>query len=107
MSPSIPDLGRFSGPAVGILASLAAGPRDSGAIAADLEAMTGSRVGPATLLGSLARLECHGLVAELETAAGPRRYRITELGAATLPVVIAPTSPVTRAVHVRLEEAFR
>jgi DNA-binding PadR family transcriptional regulator len=107
MSPSIPDLGRFAEPAVGILVALAAGPRSSDAIAADVETRTRSRIGPATLIGSLARLECVGLIAGLEASAGLRRYRITELGESHLLAIGTPSRPFAQAARVRLEEALR
>lgn len=103
MSPSIPDLGRFAEPALGILVALAAGPRSSDAIAADVESRIRSRIGPATLLGSLARLESLGLISGLEAGPGLRRYRITELGESHLPTIRIPSHPVARA---RFEEAL-
>lgn len=107
MSPTIPDLGRFAEPAVGILVALAAGPRSSDAIAADVESRTRSRIGPATLLGSLARLERLGLISGLEAGTGLRRYRITSLGESHLPAQRIPSQPVARTARVRLEEALR
>ncbi|OGO59180.1 MAG: hypothetical protein A2V85_14175 [Chloroflexi bacterium RBG_16_72_14] len=107
MSPTLPELGRFTETSICILAALTAGPRHSIALATEVGAMTGSPVGPATLLGSLARLECHGLIRALDAAPGPRRYRITELGASALPGQAHPTHPVVRTAHVRLEEAPR
>jgi DNA-binding PadR family transcriptional regulator len=107
MSPSVPDLGRFAKPAVGVLAALAAGPRSSDAIAADVESRTRSRIGPATLIGSLARLECLGLIAGLEAGAGLRRYRITELGESYLLAIGTPPRPFAQAARVRLEGGLR
>lgn len=56
------DFGRFSDPALLILASLAGGEKHGYAMMEDIEAMTGVHLGPGTLYGALSRLEQSGLI---------------------------------------------
>lgn len=79
---SLSDLGRFSDPALLILASLAGGPKHGYAVMEDIEALTGVRLGPGTLYGALARLEDRGLIEPLPVVEGVRRrpYQLTALG---------------------------
>ena len=74
------DFGRFSDPALLILASLADGPKHGYAMLGDIETMTGIRLGPGTLYGALARLENSGLIEALPAEARRRPYRITAKG---------------------------
>jgi DNA-binding PadR family transcriptional regulator len=61
-------LGRFSDRAVFVLASLADGEKHGYAIMMeDIEEKCGSRLGPGTLYGALARLERRGLVEPLSS----------------------------------------
>jgi DNA-binding PadR family transcriptional regulator len=78
------DLGRFSEPALMILASLAGGPKHGYAMVEDIERLGGSRLGPGTLYGALARLERRGWIAPLPAENRRRPYRLTNLGAAVL-----------------------
>ena len=78
------DLGRFAEPSLYILASLADGPKHGYAIMTDVEALTGSPMGPGTLYGALARLERRGLIEALEPVERRRPYRLTGLGEATV-----------------------
>ena len=84
MSQSLQELGRFAEPSLFILVSLSDGPKHGYAIMADVEAVSGSRMGPGTLYGALARLERRGLIEALEPADRRRPYRLTALGATTL-----------------------
>ena len=54
---SLASLGRFSEPAFNILVALADGPKHGYAMTQDIEALTGTRPGPGTLYGAIARLE--------------------------------------------------
>jgi DNA-binding PadR family transcriptional regulator len=78
------DLGRFAEPSLYILASLAEGPKHGYAIMLDVEAISGSPLGPGTLYGALARLERRGLIEALEPVERRRPYRLTGLGEATV-----------------------
>jgi DNA-binding PadR family transcriptional regulator len=84
MSDGVSDLGRFAEPSLYILVSLSDGPKHGYAIMTDLEALTGSPMGPGTLYGALARLERRGLIEALEAVDRRRPYRLTGLGAATV-----------------------
>lgn len=78
------DMGRFSGPALLILMSLAGAPRHGYAIMEDIRAVAGVHLGPGTLYGALARLEEQGLIRALPEATGRRRpYALTASGRAT------------------------
>ena len=68
-----------------ILTSLAGGPKHGYAIMADVESMTGLRIGPGTLYGAIPRLEQAGLAEPLEPADRRRPYRLTGQGAKMLP----------------------
>ena len=78
------DLGRFAEPSLYVLASLAEGPKHGYAIMVDVEAISGSPMGPGTLYGALARLERRGLIEALEPVERRRPYRLTSLGEATV-----------------------
>jgi DNA-binding PadR family transcriptional regulator len=78
------DLGRFAEPSLYILVSLSEGPKHGYAIMTDVEAISGSPMGPGTLYGALARLERRGLIEALEPVDRRRPYRLTGLGEATV-----------------------
>ena len=82
MEPS--DFGRFSDPALLILASLAGGEKHGYAMMEDIEAMSGVRLGPGTLYGALARLEQAGLIQALPADERRRPYQLTAQGKAFL-----------------------
>ena len=84
MSKGISGLGRFSDPALFILASLAGGEKHGYAMMEDIETLCGMRLGPGTLYGALARLEGRGLIEPLPAQDRRRPYRLTASGAAAL-----------------------
>jgi DNA-binding PadR family transcriptional regulator len=84
MASGLNDLGRFAEPAVLILVALANGPKHGYAIMTDVEAMTGSPIGPGTLYAALGRLERRGLIAPLPADDRRRPYQLTGAGATTL-----------------------
>lgn len=84
MSDAMLDLGRFAEPSLYILVSLSDGPKHGYAIMTDVEAITGTPMGPGTLYGALARLERRGLIEALEPEDRRRPYRLTGLGTTTL-----------------------
>ena len=84
MDEEVSDLGRFSDPALFILVSLAGGDKHGYAMMEDIEAVCGTRLGPGTLYGALARLEKRGLVKPLVSEEKRKPYRITAAGASAL-----------------------
>jgi DNA-binding PadR family transcriptional regulator len=78
------EFGRFSDPAVLILASLAGGEKHGYAVMEDIESTAGVHLGPGTLYGALSRLEQSGMIEPLPTDERRRPYRLTAQGAAFL-----------------------
>jgi DNA-binding PadR family transcriptional regulator len=81
---NLADFGRFSDPALLILASLAGQSRHGYGMMTDIQAMTGVRLGPGTLYGALARLEKSGLIKALPAMDRRRPYQLTARGASAL-----------------------
>ena len=79
-------LGRFTEPALLILISLAEGEKHGYAMMQDIEATAGTRMGPGTLYGALARLESRGWIESVPSDDRRRPYRLTASGAAALAV---------------------
>jgi DNA-binding PadR family transcriptional regulator len=90
------DLGRFAEPSLYILVSLSEGPKHGYAIMTDVEAISGSPMGPGTLYGALARLERRGLIEALEAVDRRRPYRLTGLGQATVRAQMERLSALSR-----------
>lgn len=84
MKPEGFDLGRFSEPAMLILVSLAGGEKHGYAMMEDIEAFGGTRLGPGTLYGALARLEKQGLIEPVPSDDRRRPYRLTGAGSTAL-----------------------
>lgn len=84
MTQELGAFGRFAEPALYILVSLSDGPKHGYAIMVDVEAFSGSPMGPGTLYGALARLERRGLIEALAAEQRRRPYQLTALGASTL-----------------------
>jgi DNA-binding PadR family transcriptional regulator len=80
----ISEFGRFSDPAILILASLAGGEKHGYAMMEDIQVTAGVRMGPGTLYGALSRLEQSGLIAALPADERRRPYRLTRRGASFL-----------------------
>lgn len=81
---NLSDFGRFSDPALLILASLAGGDKHGYGMMADIENLSGVRLGPGTLYGALARLERSGLIEAMPAEERRRPYRLTVQGARAL-----------------------
>jgi DNA-binding PadR family transcriptional regulator len=76
------EFGRFSDPALLILASLAGGEKHGYAMMEDIEKMAGVRLGAGTLYGALSRLEQAGLIEALPADERNRENRVAHtLGA--------------------------
>jgi len=73
-------LGRFSDPALLVLASLADGSKHGHAMIAEIERMSGTQLWPGTLYGAIARLEAQGLVEPLPPVERRYPYRLTPEG---------------------------
>jgi len=97
------DLGRFAEPAVLVMLSLAEGAKHGYAITADVEAVSGLRLGPGTLYG--ARLEERGLIEALPANDRRRPYRLTGAGAEALRAHIATLERVVATGAKRLAKA--
>ena len=73
-------MGHYSDPPMLVLASLASGPKHGHAMIEDIAGMCGTRLGPGTLYGAIARLEQQGWIAPLPPEERRRPYRITGEG---------------------------
>jgi len=83
-SGALGGLGRSSGPALLILASLADGAKHGYALTKDIEAFAGVRLAPGTLYEALSRLEGQGLIEALASEDRRRPYQLTAAGAEAL-----------------------
>ncbi len=84
MGEGVSDLGRFSDPALFVLASLAEGEKHGYAMMEDIKEMCGAKLGPGTLYGALVRLEERGLVEPVGSEDRRKPYRLTAAGASAL-----------------------
>ena len=79
-----PEMGHYSDPPLLVLASLASGPKHGHAMIEDISSLCGTRLGPGTLYGALARLEKRGWIqGRWVEKSGQRRrryYRLTAPG---------------------------
>lgn len=67
-----------------VLASLASGPKHGHAMIEDIVRLCGTRLGPGTLYGAIARLERLGWIEPLPSEDRRQPYRITAEGARVL-----------------------
>jgi DNA-binding PadR family transcriptional regulator len=74
------DAGYYSDPPVLVLASLANGPKHGHAMIEDIVCLCGTRLGPGTLYGAIARLEQQELIEPLPVEDRRQPYRITAEG---------------------------
>src|SRR6202795_5413906 len=79
-----PGTGHYSDPPLLVLASLASGSKHGHAMIEDIATMCGTRLGPGTLYGSIARLEQQGWIEALPAEERRRPYCITGKGARVL-----------------------
>jgi DNA-binding PadR family transcriptional regulator len=63
-----------------ILTSLAGGVKHGYAMIEDIKSITGTRIGPGTLYGAIARLEAEGMIEPLQSEDRRRPYQITAAG---------------------------
>ena len=97
------DLGHYSDPPLLVLASLASGPKHGHAMIEDIAGMCGSRLGPGTLYGAIARLQGRGLIEPLPPRERRRPYRITGAGLRVFRAKMATLQQFTKAGLRRLE----
>jgi DNA-binding PadR family transcriptional regulator len=99
------SLGRFSEPALHILIALADGPKHGYAITLEIERLTGSRPGPGTLYGAIARLEEHGWIEALPAEDRRRPYKLTSTGRSVLKARVSALRAMTALASRRLANA--
>jgi len=98
------DLGRFSGPALYILLSLADGPKHGYAMTQDIEAVAGQKLGPGTLYGAIARLESRRWIEPLPAEDRRQPYRLTSAGQRVLRHRLQMLQALARVGRARLAE---
>src|SRR5476649_3029890 len=96
------DLGRFSEPALYILISLADGPKHGYAMTEDIASVTGTRLGPGTLYGAIARLEAKKWIEPLPADDRRRPYKLTISGHRVLKHRLASLQAVAKIGKARL-----
>ncbi len=98
-----PELGHYSDPPMLVLASLASGPKHGHAMIEDIIQLSGTRLGPGTLYGAIARLEEQGLIEPLPPEERRRPYRITPNGLRVLRAKLTTLHQFSKAGLKRLE----
>ena len=97
------EMGHYSDPPLLVLASLAGGPKHGHAMIEDIELLCGTRLGPGTLYGAIARLEQQGWIEPLPADERRRPYRITGEGLRVLRARLAILQHFIKAGVKRLE----
>src|SRR4029077_14359188 len=95
--------GHYSDPPLLVLASLANGPKHGHAMIEDIVRLCGTRLGPGTLYGAIARLEQQGWIKPLPPEERRRPYRITAEGVRVLRAKLTTLRQFTKAGLERLE----
>src|ERR1700730_16580617 len=98
-----PAMGHYSDPPLLVLASLANGPKHGHAMIEDIVRLCGTRLGPGTLYGAIARLEQQGWIKPLPTEDRRQPYRITAEGLRILRAKLTTLQQFTKAGLKRLE----
>ena len=98
-----PGMGHYSDPPLLVLASLAGGPKHGHAMIEDIAVLSGTRLGPGTLYGAIARLEQQGWIEPLEPEERRHPYRITAEGLGVLRAKLKTLQQFARAGLGRLE----
>src|SRR5450432_2846252 len=97
------EMGHYSDPPLLVLASLANGPKHGHAMIEDIAGICGTRLGPGTLYGAIARLEGLGWIEPLPAEQRRQPYRITIEGLRVLKAKLATLQQFTKAGLQRLE----
>ena len=85
-----------------ILIALADGPKHGYAMMLEIESFSGSRPGPGTLYGAIARLEERGWIEPLPAEDRRRPYRLTSDGRSVLRARLEALQAMTAAAQARL-----
>lgn len=96
-------MGRYSDPPLLVLASLADGPKHGHAMLDDIAKMSGTRLGPGTLYGAIARLEHEKLIEPLTPEERRQPYKLTAKGLRVLRAKLATLHHFARAGLRKLE----
>ena len=96
-------MGHYSDPPLLVLASLASGPKHGHAMIEDIASICGTRLGPGTLYGAIARLEQQGWIEPLPPEDRRQPYRITLEGLRVLRAKLTTLQQFTKAGLKRLE----
>jgi DNA-binding PadR family transcriptional regulator len=97
------EQGYYSDPPMLVLASLASGPKHGHAMIEDIASLCGTRLGPGTLYGAIARLEQQGWIEPLPPEDRRRPYRITPDGLRVLRAKLTTLHQFSKAGLKRLE----
>jgi DNA-binding PadR family transcriptional regulator len=97
------EIGHYSDPPLLVLASLANGPKHGHAMIEDIARLCGTRLGPGTLYGAIARLEEQGWIEALEPEERRQPYRITDAGLRVLRAKLTTLHQFSKAGLKRLE----
>lgn len=100
---AVVEKGQYSDPPLLILASLASGPKHGHAMIEDILLLCGTRLGPGTLYGAIARLEQQQLIEPLPPEERRQPYRITAEGARVLRTKLNTLHQLSKAGLERLE----
>ena len=95
--------GHYSDPPLLVLASLASGPKHGHAMIEDIAELSGTRLGPGTLYGAIARLESQGWIKPLPAEERRQPYRITGEGQRVLRAKLTTLQRFSKAGLRRLE----
>jgi DNA-binding PadR family transcriptional regulator len=98
-------LGHYSDPPLLVLASLASGPKHGHAMIEDIATLCGTRLGPGTLYGAIARLEERGWIEPMPAKERRQPYRITTQGSLVLRAKLTTLQKFAKAGIRRLELA--
>jgi hypothetical protein len=96
-------LGHYSDPPMLVLASLANGPKHGHAMVEDIVHLCGTRLGPGTLYGAIARLDQQGLIEPLPVEERRQPDRITAEGVCVLRAKLGTMQQFSKAGLKRLE----
>jgi DNA-binding PadR family transcriptional regulator len=97
------ESGHYSDPPLLVLASLAGGPKHGHAMVEDIVRLCGTRLGPGTLYGAIARLEQQGWIEPLRAEERRQPYRITAEGVRVLRAKLSILQQFSKAGLRRLE----
>ena len=97
------EVGQYSDPPLLVLASLADGPKHGHAMIEDIACLSGTRLGPGTLYGAIARLEKQGWIEPLPPEERRQPYRITGEGLRVLRAKLMTLQQFSNAGLKRLE----